>query len=174
MFENVASRLKNKQVLYLEFGVHKGESIKYWAKLLNDSSMLIGFDSFEGLPESWGTDSNYKKGALSTGGKIPVINDKRIKFFKGWFNEVLPKYTLPNGYDVLVIYLDADLYSSTKYVLNHFTKYINPGTYIGFDDMNRPDHEPRAFKEFIDETGKKFKLVVTDYAQNRSFFQCLS
>ena len=38
---------------------------------------------------------------------------------------------------------------TTIYVLRHFPDSITEGTYIFFDDMSRPDHEPRAFAEFI-------------------------
>jgi hypothetical protein len=38
--------------------------------------------------------------------------------------------------------------------------------------MNRPEHEPKAFSEFILSTGLEFKLIATDYALNRSFFVC--
>ena len=41
--------------------------------------------------------------------------------------------------------LDADLYSSISYVLNHFKNDIKKGFLLVFDDMNRPDHEPKAF-----------------------------
>ena len=39
-------------VTYVEFGVWKGESIKYFASNIKDcKSIFIGLDSFEGLPE---------------------------------------------------------------------------------------------------------------------------
>ena len=39
---------------------------------------------------------------------MPVINDPRVKFFKGWFDQTLTTYSvLPH--DVLVVNLDADL-----------------------------------------------------------------
>ncbi len=159
--------------MYLEFGVKHGASIEYWSKALkNKKSLLHGFDSFEGLPESW-DDTLYVKGHLSTGGIVPKIDDGRVSFFKGWFDEVLPTYDMPGDYDNLVLMLDADLYSSTSYVLNHFKYKIRKGVYIFFDDMNRPDHEPKAFKEFMLETGLNFKLVSADFALNRSFFICL-
>ena len=44
----------NSKLLYLEFGVHEGYSIKYFSEMMeNPNSKLVGFDSFEGLPETW-------------------------------------------------------------------------------------------------------------------------
>ncbi|MDH3635822.1 MAG: TylF/MycF family methyltransferase [Gammaproteobacteria bacterium] len=172
VFQRVVDIIGGDEVLYLEFGVHKGASMKFWsAALTNKNTNLIGFDSFEGLPEAWGDDANYQKGALDVGGKLPDINDVRVKFQKGWFEETLPVFEFPE-YETLIIMLDADLYSSTKYVLVTLNSRITTGTYIFFDDMNRPEHEPKAFHEYIIETGKSFELIATDYALNRSFFRC--
>ena len=57
LFDLIASEIQDKVVLYLEFGVFEGNSIRYWSKLLkNPGSMLHGFDSFEGLPETFKDD----------------------------------------------------------------------------------------------------------------------
>ena len=175
VFDAVLNNIKEKKVLYLEFGVKYGTSMKYWSdQLKNKESVLHGFDSFEGLPESW--DSYiYLKGHLTNNGVIPKFDDKRITFFKGWFNDVLPSYSLPDTstFDKVVIMLDADLYSSTSYVLNHFKDDIKKDFLLFFDDMNRPDHEPKAFSEFMESTGLKFNLIATDFALNRCFFECI-
>jgi len=178
VFNCVINNIKEKKVLYLEFGVKYGDSIKYWSnKLNNPNSKLHGFDSFEGLPEDW-DDVFYKKGSLSVGGKIPNILDKRVKFFKGWFNEVLPVYINENAknfddFEVIILMIDSDLYSSAKEVLENFAPYINEKFYIYFDNMSRVEHEPKAFKEFMENNKLKFELVCTDYCFNRSFFKYL-
>lgn len=82
------------------------------------------------------------------------------EFFKGWFDDTLPKYICP-PHELLVINLDADLYSSTSLVLKTLQAHIAPGTYIYFDEFNHRDHELRAFDEFLNETGWKFSLVGT-------------
>jgi hypothetical protein len=85
---------------------------------------------------------------------------------------VLPTYQLPD-HEVLVINVDADLYSSTKCVLDHLRLYIKPGTFLYFDDMCRPEHEPKAFEEFMEGTGLSFKLVSVYATLNNAFFQCV-
>jgi hypothetical protein len=73
-----------------------------------------------------------------------------------------------------VINLGADLFSATKLVLDHLRPWIKPGTLIYFDDMSRPDHEPRAFDEFMAATGLRFELVVIEQSMNRGFFECVA
>ncbi len=173
VFDSVAERVRDRKVLYLEFGVFEGRSMRYWSKALHHpQAMLHGFDSFEGLPEDFDVGGPYQKGTFDVGGRIPKIDDPRVKFFKGWFEDTLPKYQVP-PHDVLVLCLDADLYSSTIFVLRQLRQYIVPGTFIYFDDMSRPDHEPRAFDEFVAETGRKFQPVAADSSLNTMFFECV-
>ena len=88
VFVSIARRVADKKVLYLEFGVAAGESIRWWSSALkNPGSKLHGFDSFEGLPEAtW----FWTKGEFSTGGKAPKIDDPRISFYVGLFDQTLP------------------------------------------------------------------------------------
>jgi hypothetical protein len=157
LFDLIGSEVGDKVVLYMEFGVHRAEATRYWSKVLrNPSSELHGFDSFEGLPEDWNILS--RKGYLSVDGEIPVVDDPRVHFFKGWFDQTLPKHTLPQ-HEVLVLNLDADLYSSTIFVLNALKDRIVPGTYIYFDEINDRMHELLAFDEFIRKTKMSFSLL---------------
>jgi hypothetical protein len=48
----------------LEFGVFKGQSIRYFADAM-PSSKLYGFDSFSGLEEDWGVLINPREHSLS-------------------------------------------------------------------------------------------------------------
>ena len=173
VFSKVAHQVADKKVLYLEFGVFKGESMRFWSReLKNPNANLHGFDSFEGLPEDFDVDGPYIKGTFDVGGTIPQIDDSRVKFFKGWFDQVLTGYTAP-PHEVLVIVMDADLYSSTIYVLRHFKSIIRKGTFIFFDEMSRIEHEPKAFGEFMKETGLKFIPICSDFGLNRVFFKCI-
>ncbi len=173
VFDVVAEKVREKRVLYLEFGVFEGASMRYWSSALkHPEARLHGFDSFEGLPEDLDMDGPYVKGVFDVQGRIPQIDDPRVEFFKGWFEEVLPTYQLPD-HEVLVVVIDADLYSSTRCVLQHLRPFFKPGDFLYFDDMSRPDHEPRAFEEFLEESGRKFRLVAVDYTLNNAFFECV-
>lgn len=168
LFHLVASEIADRNVLYLEFGVWQGEVTHYWSKLLrNPESRLHGFDSFEGLPEDWHA---MPKSGFSVGGQIPQIDDRRVQFFKGWFEDTLPRYRFP-AHEVLVLNLDADLYSSTRFVLKTVQEQIQPGTYLYFDNFNQPAHEVRAFEEFVRESKMSFRLLGASYAFGNVLFQ---
>jgi len=170
VWDVVAERIKSKPVLYLEFGVASGASTRYWSEhLKHPQSLLHGFDSFEGLPESGGP---WTKGQFNAGGAVPQIADSRVRFFKGWFDQVLPGYSVP-PHETLVINIDADLYSSTIYVLRALRAHIKPGVYIYFDELNLIDHEANAFDEFMRESGRRFKAVSADRTLTFVFFECV-
>ena len=74
-------------IIYLEFGVASGRSIKKMAdRLRNPQSRFIGFDSFAGLPETW---LHLPKGAFSENGRPPDIRDQRVTFVTGWFQDTV-------------------------------------------------------------------------------------
>lgn len=169
LFNHMAAELGDRKVLYLEFGVREGDSIRYWATLLtNPNSMLHGFDSFEGLPEDF--NIAVPKFAFSTHGVVPTVEDKRVTFFKGWFEDTLPSYSVPD-HDVMVVNFDADLYSSTSTVLRLLKSHVRVGSYLYFDELNDRHHELRAFDEFLKETGMKFRVVGANQILSHVCFQ---
>jgi hypothetical protein len=171
LFDMVGREVGDREVLYLEFGVHEGEATRYWSKLLtNPNSKLHGFDSFEGLPEDW--HSQMPKGHFSTNGRMPVIDDERVQFFKGWFDQTLPAYQVPE-HEVLVLNFDADLYSSTLCALQNLAPHIVPGTYLYFDEFPDAMHELRAFAEFCSSSPRKFVLRGATTSLISALFQCV-
>ena len=162
LFRRLAAlkNLDSKEVLYLEFGVYKGASIRFWSELLkNKESRLFGFDTFEGLPEGWKV--NIPEGTFSTGGMIPELTDRRIQFVKGRFKDTLAKFKVPD-HKFLVINIDSDLYSSAWEVFSALDSDIRPGTIIYFDDISDRQNEMRAFEESMIKSSGKFKLLVAD------------
>jgi Macrocin-O-methyltransferase (TylF) len=164
----IGKEVGDRKVLYLEFGVWRGSTTRYVAtRLRHPDAMLHGFDSFEGLPERWnlGTEA----GCFSTDGEIPRIDDVRVEFHKGWFQETLPEFRLPI-HENLVINLDADLYSSTIYVLNQLRDSIVPGAYLFFDEFSDRHHELKAFDEFLTSTAMKFRLLAATSSFEKVLF----
>jgi O-methyltransferase len=157
-------------VLYLEFGVFQGVATRFWSRALtHPQTQLHGFDSFEGLPEKFGP---WVDRSFDVQGSLPVIEDKRVQFFKGWFDQVLPGYSVP-PHELLVINMDADLYSSTIYVLRYLRPWIKSGALLYFDEMNHLEHEPRAFDEFMKESGLRFRPLCADKSLAFVLFECI-
>jgi hypothetical protein len=127
--------LKNQAVDYLEFGVFGGRSFRHWLDLnTHPDSRFWGFDSFQGLPEDW--KETAPKGAFDRQGRVPEVDDPRAAFVKGWFQDSLPGF-LENfqPQNRLVLHMDADLFTSTLYVLMNLDRHIAPGTVILFDEF---------------------------------------
>jgi hypothetical protein len=172
LFDLIAARLADRDVLYLEFGVHQGASIRYWSRLLqNPDSRLHGFDSFLGLPHDW-TLEGHGRGYFSTNGSLPAVDDPRVQFFPGWFEETLPRYRW-SEHDALVVMLDADLYTSTATVLDFVRERLAPGSYLYFDQFHHRGDELRAFAELVDEHELRFRLVGASTDLSNVLFQRL-
>jgi transposase InsO family protein len=173
IYEQVAAEVGAARALYLEFGVHRGESMRIWSGLLrHPEARLVGFDSFEGLPEDWNLDD--RRGTFSTGGAPPVLPDSRVEFVRGWFEATLPGFT-PPPHERLVLHLDADLYSSTATVLRALERWIVPGSFVLFDEFADRMHELRAFDEFLrTHPGWRFRLVASDEILARVAFERVS
>jgi len=145
-------------ITYVEFGVWKGESIKYFAyHNKNNKSIFVGLDSFEGLPEDWGL---MLKGTFDTKGAIPDVSDNRINFVKGWFQEswsnanLLIADTMDND---LFIHYDADLYSSTLFALTKIDSY-HKKYYALFDEFC--GHESRALYDYLKAYNAKIEFIA--------------
>jgi len=126
------SRVEDKLTV-IEFGVYKGDSIKYFAKKnRNQDSVFIGFDSFMGLPEAW---AGNPVGYFSALGESPNVLDSRISFIKGYFNESWNKDNLKDlDFSNLIVHFDADLYSSTLFALAKIDELKVP-YYAIFDEF---------------------------------------
>lgn len=171
LFAAVAAEVGSRQALYLEFGVYTGESMRMWAELLkNPRSILHGFDSFEGLPDDW-NDGGFKKGHFDTNGHLPHIDDSRVTFFKGWFDQTLPSYSLPDR-EILIMNIDADLYSSTSLVLKTLESHIRQGDFLYFDEFCVPLDEPRAFRELLARSSMMFSVFGATKGYRGVVFRC--
>lgn len=159
VFEKMA--LKHKPgTMWLEFGVASGRTINYISKFT--SKTVYGFDSFEGLPEKW--RKGFDRGAFSRNGEFPKVNDN-VVLVKGLFNETLPEFIRTHDKKVSFIHMDADLYSSTKYVFDTLKDYIDTDCVIIFDELlNYPGFdgdtgELKAFYEFVTENNVNYEWI---------------
>jgi hypothetical protein len=142
---------------WAEFGVFLGSTLKYASDRLisntttrKDSILLkkeqhfrgvmVGFDSFEGLPISW--RKGFPKGDFGGRGKQDLYKIVRsnlpdeVELYKGWFQDTIglfkDKYPrMPAA----VIHHDADLFLSTSITLQLLADRIVPGTHMIFDEI---------------------------------------
>lgn len=144
---------------FLEFGVHLGQSLERWCSLNSSvDSRFYGFDSFEGLPEDW--NDGAKRGAYSAGGHVPQIEDPRVEFVTGWFQDTLPTFLRSfRPRSRLLIHNDCDLYSSTLYSLTMLNSIIVSGTIIMFDEFYDAVNEYRALHDYATSYRRRFKIV---------------
>lgn len=157
LYEFARDSEKLQEFDYLEFGVASGLSLKWWTgNNSNHSARFYGFDTFTGLPEDWGP---YKKGDMDFG-PPPEIGDSRITYLTGLFQQTLPKFIKEHDLSRrLILMMDADLYSSTLYVLTSLANYLKPGDIIFFDEFNVPAHEYLAFTDFVRSYYVKYEVI---------------
>ncbi len=156
---------------YLEFGVFRGTSTRLWVETNTDpKSRFFGFDTFTGLPEAWrhGTGT-MGVGHFDVGGNLPDIDDDRVEFVQGVFQDTLvPFLGRWKRTGRLVLHFDADLYSSTLYVLAKLDAHIQPDDVLMFDQANVSDHEWRALMDWASAFRREVRLLATsgrDYPQ---------
>lgn len=99
-----AWKLKKKfpESLLLEFGVYRGGDISYLAAAVSrkpggDRAVFHGFDSFEGLPESWSIPGltggvAYERGAFDLKGETPDVGAANVVLHRGWFEDTVAPF----------------------------------------------------------------------------------
>jgi len=155
----------------VEFGTNNGGWLKYFADHLPGTFRLTGFDCFEGLPEAWdGLPAGSIKGfgaPVELWADDPVKRDKvaadaaagipfpsppqpNVKIESGLFSESLPRF-LKSGWphDLRLVHFDADLYISTRPVLDTLCGNLKHRYLVLFDEFYSVNHEFKAWYEFI-------------------------
>lgn len=152
--------------IFIECGVFKGTTINYLAENFPDRE-IHGFDSFEGLPVGW-AGTSFKKGTFDRQGEMPEVKDN-VTLHKGFFNPVLKDFLAGINNKISFLHIDCDIYSSTVDIFNSVEKSLQVGTIMVFDEMfNYPNwqyHEFKAFNEFINRTGYKYRFIAINSHQ---------
>ena len=153
-----AEKLYTEPVDYFEFGVCGGFSFKWWlGHNTNSGSRFYGFDTFEGLPESFGS---FEKGSMAVTLESLQIDDSRAAFYKGLFQDTLIPFL--NDYKSerkKLIHLDADLFSSTLFSLSQLYRFLQEGDILLFDEFAVPKHEFMAFKIFTESFYVNYEVI---------------
>ncbi|BAH30964.1 TylF/MycF/NovP-related O-methyltransferase [Rhodococcus erythropolis] len=143
----------------LEFGVASGTTLRIVAEAFTErEGTVAGFDVFSGLPETWRTGFPVGEFAQES---IPEVPGAQL--VPGLFEDTLPSFLNDESGPVAFLHLDADLYSSTKTVLDLLGDRLVPGSIVVFDEFfNYPgwqQHEYRAWTEFVTRTGISFEYL---------------
>ena len=155
---------------YYEFGLFGGYTFWVAQQACQQLNILdtnfYGFDSFRGLPPIEGidkTDNLFFEGqfACSKAELVKNLNKKgidwsRTEVIEGFFSESLTEDLKKRlGLkEVGVAFIDCDLYSSTKDVLNWLNSLLKDRSILIFDDWcafgeNSGLGQERAFREFL-------------------------
>jgi hypothetical protein len=173
----------------MEFGVYQGLTLKIISDhFLNQT--VWGFDSFEGLPETWFIKSQVgARRAQQPPGKFALdkqelqvlINQfakRKVKLIPGWFNQTIGPWMNDNPGVVSFLHIDCDLYSSTLDILTLLNDRIVPGTVIVFDEMYPwndiesydlwAQGEFRALGEWVGNYQRRFRTLYRNQHQQCS------
>lgn len=147
--------------LALEFGVYSGQTLKMIATA-RQGEQVYGFDSFQGLPETWRADFPAGTFAVPEPPDVPGA-----ELVVGWFADTLPGFLAEHEGPVDFLHIDADLYSAAVTVLEHVGPRLRPGSIVVFDEyFNYPGwqrHEHLAWTEYVERTGTEFSYEAYTY-----------
>lgn len=144
--------------LVLEFGVRRGTSTTHIAEAAGQP--VHGFDSFEGLPEGWGSQP---RGSFTTELELPPV-PANVTLHAGWFENTLAPFLAGHSGPVRFVNIDCDIYSSAKTVLTALADRLRPGSILVFDEyignQTWREHEYKAFQEFVAEHGSRYEYFA--------------
>lgn len=138
----------------LEFGVASGRTYIWQASQMITkfkNSTLVGFDSWEGLPEEaqgiWRPD-RHREGQFSfpkscVENILQIIdgyeeNKDRFRFVDGFYHDSLRDEVRKTINNVIFINIDVDIYISTLQLLGFVKPLLQKGTILYWDDWLDP------------------------------------
>ena len=149
-------------------------------KAIWENMRFIAFDSFQGLPSLEDQDlgtNDFDEGMYAcsldqfqkniAGAGLP---EEKTLAVQGWFKDTCISQTAEKFQlnKASIIWLDADLYSSTKSVLDFITDFLQDGTIIIFDDWFSFKGSPyygvqKAFYEWSSQPVVADRFLVHEY-----------
>ena len=146
----------------VDCGVFRGFSLMSWAKLSamlepeNLTRRIYGFDSFAGFPSVSDRDRNavvdITRGGLSADSydelqALIAEYDKdrflghidKVHLVKGDVCETIPRFIEEHPHVLVsLLFIDLDLYDSTRAALKHFLPRMPKGAVVAFDELDNP------------------------------------
>jgi hypothetical protein len=181
MMNKKLAQANAKNGLIIECGVGGGTTINIihneLLKLGDTTTTIHGFDSFMGLPSSWGgkgslISKQFPAGYFSLNGEPPKNLPSRVELHVGMIDKTMPRFIEKqlkevdsNSY-ILFLHVDVDIYTSAFEVLASCVCLFIKGTVIEFDEAlgyldYKTSGEYKAFMEIVDLFDIKWKPVTT-------------
>jgi ectoine hydroxylase-related dioxygenase (phytanoyl-CoA dioxygenase family) len=155
------SHVDDERLPWAEFGVGAGESLDWFSWHKPTANVLVGFDSFEGIPEPW---LNHPIGQWKSAPYASERDD--VVIVRGLFEDSLarPEVTTLLAPRLGLVHIDCDLYSSTVASLRGIAPYLGPGTVVIFDEFygypGWEQQEGGAFLDFCKEHKVAFEYLA--------------
>lgn len=155
------SFVEDETLPWAEFGVGAGETLDWfsWHKPLGN--IVLGFDSFEGIPEPWLT---HPQGHWRS---EPYVSDRDdVVIVRGAFDESLrrPEVLERLGPRIAFAHIDCDLYSSTRTVFDAVAPFLGNGSVLVFDEfygyLGWERQEGGAFLDFCKARSVAFEYLA--------------
>ncbi len=166
---------------FVECGVFAGTQVAAMALANQELGMekkIHLFDSFQGIPQAGPNDDETitscigeGDGSLITTGvsvcsvqqvqghmKEWGIQLKQLKFYKGWFQDTVPKASIDK---IALLRLDGDLYESTKICLQFLHPLVSISGYVIVDDYALTGCR-LAVDEYHRQIGINPKIIVIE------------
>ena len=144
-------------------------------RALWDAQRFFAFDSFQGLPPLTQDDrssDDFAAGqyacSLEEFRRLVVasgVPEARLRTVPGWFDETCTAATRDEHElrKAAIVWIDADLYSSTRTALDFVTDLLQDGTVLIFDDWfsyrgSPYEGEQRAFREWSERIADRWTV----------------
>jgi hypothetical protein len=162
LWEKAAKPRLGAGTVALEFGVSEGDATLWWLRSGVAFAAWHGFDTFEGLPESW---DRAGVPVMSAGmfaprrgaGSVPQLTAGfPHRWHRGLIEETLPVFPRPDA--PLFVLIDVDLLAPAAVVLEWLTVNGRPGDLVYFDEAFDPWNEGLALRRAL-EHGLKVRAL---------------
>jgi hypothetical protein len=185
-FHELYQKILGIHGVVMEFGVRWGQSLSLFSSFrgiyepYNYLRKIIGFDTFEGFPDTHVNDGDsITKGDYTVSenydvylheilryhqNESPISHKEKFELIKGDATKTVKEYLEKNPQTIISLaYFDFDLYEPTKEVLQIILPHLTKGSIIGFDEL--------CMREFPGETiALKEVLGLSKYAIRRNSF----
>jgi O-methyltransferase len=179
----IRDQSSNNRFWVAECGVFAGSALVTTGQLMRDFGiefMLVGLDTFTGLPPLAGKDlelappdAPYRTKTLFTETSVAAVTErlqavgleKNAWLIEGLFKDTLPQ--LPDGQTYHFVNVDCDLYEPHIECLEYFYPRMEPGGVIFLDDYESVSYPMvrRAVDDFM--TGKPEQLGFLRYGPDK-------